>query len=109
MKTTIICLTIASGLLALDFIIKAQETPTPTPMTHTRAITANEIALFEPGRSPDGFSVWLTIHQRSGNDWRPSSVDILVDYKPIVKKVRSTTGDWQYQITFSSDRATGLP
>ena len=104
MKTTIIFLTIASGLLALDFIIKAQETPTPTPMRHTRAITADEIALFQP----DG-SVWLTIHQRSGNDWRPSSVDILVDYKPIVKKVRSTTGEWQYQITFSSDRAPGSP
>jgi hypothetical protein len=104
MKTTVICLTMASGLLALDFIIKAQETPTPTPMTPTRAITANEIALFQP----DG-SVWLTIHQRTGSDWRHSSVDILVDYKPIVKKVRSTTGEWQYQITFSSDRAPGPP
>jgi hypothetical protein len=100
MKTTIIYLTIASGLLAMHFIIEAQGTPTPAPMTHSRAITANEIALFQP----DG-SAWLTIHQRSGNDWRPSSVDILTDYKPIVKKVRSTTGEWEYQITFSSERA----
>ncbi|MBO0694866.1 MAG: hypothetical protein J2P56_02080 [Verrucomicrobia bacterium] len=100
MKTTIICLAIASGLFTLDFIIKAEGTPTPAPMTHSRAITADEIALFQP----DG-SVWLTIHQRRGNDWRPSSVDILVDYQPIVKKVRGTTGEWQYQITFSSERA----
>jgi hypothetical protein len=73
-------------------------------MTTHPAVTADEIALFRP----DG-SVWLTIHRRGENDWRPSSVDILTDYKPIVKKVRSTTGEWQYQITFSSERVPESP
>src|SRR6266849_3009609 len=79
----ILAMVLASALLALDSIINAQGTP--PPMTTHPALTANEIALFRP----DG-SVWLTIHRRGENDWRPSSVDILTDYKPIVKKVRST-------------------
>jgi len=82
--------------------ISSSPTPTPPPPLATHpAVMAQEIALFRPW---DG-TVWLTIHRRGENDWRPSFVDILTDYKPIVKKVRSNTGGWEWQITFTTEIA----
>ena len=119
MKTALLCLTIVISA-HLAFEIFAADTPantggsppprsTPTLSATASgylaavhpAITANVIALFRPW---DG-TVWLTIHQRGEPGWYPASVDILTDYKPIVKKVRSTTGGWEYKITFTSETA----
>lgn len=85
--------------------ISSSPTPTPPPLATHPAVMAQEIALFRPW---DG-TVWLTIHRRGENGWRPSSIDILTDYKPIVKKVRSNTGGWEWQIRFTNEIAKGLP
>jgi hypothetical protein len=54
---------------------------------------------------------WLRIenHDPRTKDFHPSLTNIVCDYKPIVRKVPSGTGGYQYEITFVSEIAEDLP
>jgi hypothetical protein len=119
MKFSFACLVIAIALRLVLDLVTAQEVviqksevggrKSVADSPHRRfadspirpvAISERELALFRPW---DG-TPWLTIARHGDNAWHPSFVNILVDYKPIVRKVGN-----QYEITFTSEIAEDIP
>lgn len=95
MKTFLIILLLTASVLAQD------------QKNHT-LITDGKVAV--QWHFYDEYRVWLSVNSYSGGDWKkdgynPSFTYIRCQYKPIIKKMP----DGQWQITFTSEIAEGIP
>jgi hypothetical protein len=96
MKLSLYCLTIALVLRGAFDFVTAQDVVTPT---------LNQVGAIDLNRPWDN-TPWLAIRSHNTErDWHPSFTSIVVEYKPLVKKL----SDGRYEITFTSEIAEDLP
>src|SRR5262252_6563395 len=110
-KTEIAALILGIIFLVLGIVLAVHRQAIITPTTENKGDLAAEAKMIEIiGKVAGDWKKWMTIRrinttEKPERGFDPSMTFIVVDYKPIVKKMKSGA----YQISFTSEIAEDLP